>query len=98
MKLMDEPRAEGEVFNVGSMEEVSILDVAERAIAATGSSSQISCLPYEEAYERGFEDMRRRVPDISKIEDLVGWRPSRTLDVIIAEVVQEAKAHRKEQG
>jgi UDP-glucose 4-epimerase len=97
-KLMEEPKAEGDVFNVGSTDEVTILDVAERVIGATGSSSKIRFIPYEEAYAKGFEDMRRRVPDISKIHDLTGWKPQRELDSIIAEVVEEARALRKEQG
>jgi UDP-glucose 4-epimerase len=90
--LMDEPRAEGDVFNVGSMEEVTILDVAERIIAATGSSSTIEFVPYDEAYETGFEDMRRRLPDISKIRSLIGWEPRHTLDEVISEVIAEARA------
>lgn len=90
--LIDEPRAEGDVFNVGSMEEVTILDVAERIIAATGSSSTIEFVPYEDAYEAGFEDMRRRLPDISKIHSLIGWEPRRTLDEVISEVVAETRA------
>ncbi len=84
--LMDEPQAEGDVFNIGSTEEVTILELAERILQATGSSSRIDKIPYEEAYEKGFEDMRRRVPDTTKIESLIGWQPTRTLDQIIQEV------------
>jgi UDP-glucose 4-epimerase len=86
--LLDDPRAEGEVFNVGSTEEVSIRDLAERVIRISGSSSGIRYVPYEEAYADGFEDMRRRVPDISRIGSLTGWSPKRTLDEIIAEMVE----------
>ena len=87
LRLLDDPRAEGDVFNVGSMEEVSILELAERVIRATGSSSTISLVPYEKAYDEGFEDMMRRVPDITKIKELTGWEPKRSLDEIVDEVV-----------
>jgi len=89
--LLDTPSAEGDVFNVGSTEEVTMLELAERVIAAAGSSSEIQLVPYDVAYERGFEDMRRRVPDISKIERTIGWRPERELDQIIKEVLEEMR-------
>jgi nucleoside-diphosphate-sugar epimerase len=76
----------GEIVNVGSQEEVSILELARRVIDVTNSASSIALIPYEEAYEEGFEDMHRRVPDISKIERMIGWRPSRSLDEIILDV------------
>jgi nucleoside-diphosphate-sugar epimerase len=87
LRLLDEPAAEGEVFNVGSTEEVTIKELAERVIAAAGSSSEIRLVPYDEAFPEGFEDMQRRVPDISKIGAAVGWKPERSLDNIIAELV-----------
>ena len=88
--LINEPAAEGDVFNVGNTEEVTMLELAERVIAATNSSSTISMIRYEEAWEElGFEDMRRRVPDISKIGGLIGWQPKRTLDEIITELATE---------
>ena len=87
--LLDEPRAEGDVFNVGSTEEVTIVDLAQRVIDATGSSSRIKFVPYAEAYEEGFEDMARRVPDTTKIKDLVGWSPRFDLDQIIKDVVDD---------
>ncbi len=77
----------GEVFNIGSTEEVSILELALRIKAATGSDSEITLVPYEEAYGEGFEDMRRRVPDISKIERVLDWRPTASLDQILDEVI-----------
>ncbi len=77
----------GEVFNIGSTEEVSILELARRVKAATGSDSEITLVPYEEAYGEGFEDMRRRVPDISKIERVLDWRPTASLDQILDEVI-----------
>jgi UDP-glucose 4-epimerase len=86
--LLDHPGAVGEVFNVGNTEEVTILALAERVKALSGSSSEISLVPYETAYEAGFEDMRRRVPDLSKIKDLIGYKPSRSLDDILRDVIE----------
>ena len=74
--LAREPEAVGEVFNVGNdTEEVTILELAERVKARTGSESEISLVPYEKAYEEGFEDMQRRVPDLSKLRALTGYEP-----------------------
>jgi UDP-glucose 4-epimerase len=80
-------RAVGQVFNVGNTEEVSIRELAERIKKATGSGSEIVTIPYEEAYEAGFEDMPRRVPDLSKIHALTGYSPKVSLDQIIERVV-----------
>lgn len=91
LRVLREPSAEGDVFNVGSTEEITMLSLAERVIDAAGSSSTISLIPYEDAYEEGFEDMRRRVPDISKINKAVGWLPERNLDRIIKEMIAEAR-------
>jgi UDP-glucose 4-epimerase len=79
--------AYGEVFNIGSQEEISIYGLAERVRGLTGSGSEIVVIPYEEAYEAGFEDMPRRVPDTGKIEAATGWRPTRTLEETLADVV-----------
>ena len=87
MALVDEPKAVGEIFNVGSEGEVSINDLAERIKKMTGSSSRIVHVPYEDAYQEGFEDMERRVPDITKIKRLVGYQNTHTLDDILAKVV-----------
>jgi UDP-glucose 4-epimerase len=89
--LVEYEPAYGEVINVGSQEECSILELAERVIDVTGSPSETTLIPYSEAYEEGFEDMHRRVPDISKITAMIGWQPTRVLDEIIADV---ASAHR----
>ncbi len=86
MKLMEHPDAVGEVFNVGSTEEVSITTLAQRIRAITGSQSEIVYIPYGEAYEQGFEDMPRRVPDISKVCEFIGFAPQTSLDYIIQEV------------
>ena len=86
-KLMIESRAIGEVFNIGNTEEVTILELARRVKAITGSASPIVTIPYDQAYEAGFEDMPRRVPDLSKIEQLIGYHPAVGLDEIITRVV-----------
>ncbi len=87
VKLMDEETAVGEVFNIGSSEEISILDLAERVKMLTNSKSEIVFVPYEEAYEAGFEDMPRRVPDTTKISNLTGFQTTYTLDQILETVI-----------
>jgi UDP-glucose 4-epimerase len=89
--LAAEPRAVGQVFNIGNTEEVTIGDLAERVRAATGSSSDIVRIPYEEAYDAGFEDMPRRVPDLTKIRALVGYAPTETLDEILSRVIESTR-------
>ena len=93
LKLMVEPAAVGHVFNVGNTEEVSISALAERIKKATGSSSEIVLIPYDEAYEAGFEDMPRRVPDLSKIQSVIGYEPKVQLDEIIERVVEEKRSY-----
>jgi UDP-glucose 4-epimerase len=85
--MMAEERAYGNVFNVGATSEISMLDLAGRIIELTGSDSDISMIPYGEAYGEGFEDMYRRVPDIAKVQALIGWTPTRVLDDIVGDVV-----------
>jgi UDP-glucose 4-epimerase len=85
--LINEPRAVGQVFNIGNGKEISIGDLAERIKTLTGSASPIVKIPYEQAYEAGFEDMPRRVPDISKIRALVGYEPTVELDEILTRVI-----------
>jgi UDP-glucose 4-epimerase len=92
LKLMVEPRAVGEVFNIGNTEEVSIRGLAERVKAITGSASEIVTIPYDQAYEAGFEDMPRRMPDLSKIAALIGYRPEVGLDEIIRRVVESRRS------
>jgi len=87
VKLMDKDDAVGQVFNIGSNTEISILELAERVKEITRSDSEIVFVPYDEAYEEGFEDMPRRVPNISKISDLVGFHPNMSLDGILQRVV-----------
>lgn len=85
--LVREPKAVGEVFNIGNGEEVSIRELAEKVKAKTGSDSPIVTIPYDQAYEAGFEDMPRRVPDITKIGNLVGYAPTVHLDEILDRVI-----------
>jgi len=87
VKLMDHEEAVGQVFNIGSTEEISIGALAERIKALTKSDSEIVLVPYSEAYEEGFEDMPRRVPDIAKIQALVGFRPDTSLETILREII-----------
>jgi UDP-glucose 4-epimerase len=87
VRLMDSDQAVGEVFNIGSTEEVSILELAERVRKLTGSTSEIVLVPYDEAYEEGFEDMPRRVPDIGKVRALTGFEPQTRLDEILRSVI-----------
>lgn len=86
-KLIKEPKAVGDVFNIGSQEEITIEQLAKLIIKLTGSRSEIQYIPYEQAYEEGFEDMQRRVPDISKINKLIGFKPTFTLPTIIKDIV-----------
>ena len=90
--LLDHPGAVGDVFNVGAPYELSINRLARIVIDAVGSTSSVVHIPYEEAYEEGFEDMERRVPDISKIQALTGWQPTLGLDRIVADVLQSERA------
>jgi UDP-glucose 4-epimerase len=85
--LMERPDAYGQVFNIGNTEEVSILGLAQRVIAQSGSTSEIVFVPYERAYEPGFEDMSRRVPDVGKIGQLIGWTPTISLERILDDVI-----------
>lgn len=87
MRLMDEPKAVGEVFNVGSNQEITILELAKKVKELTQSGSEITFTPYDEAYEEGFEDMPRRIPDISKVNRLVGFKPAMPLDGILRTVI-----------
>ena len=86
--LAENPQAVGDVYNIGGDHEVTILELAERIKYLTGSSSRIVLVPYDEAYEEGFEDMMRRVPDISKIRHLIGYSPTHTLDEILMSVIE----------
>ncbi len=90
--LAGEPRAVGQVFNIGNTEEISISDLAQRVKTMTGSSSDIVRIPYGQAYEAGFEDMPRRVPSLSKIREYVGYAPTIGLEEILRRVVDHTRA------
>lgn len=87
MRVMEHPGAVGRIFNIGNNEEVSILQLARRVIDLTGSSSTIQMVPYDIAYEAGFEDMARRIPDLTRIRALIGYEPKASLDEIILRIV-----------
>ncbi|WP_169985778.1 NAD-dependent epimerase/dehydratase family protein [Microbispora sp. H10836] len=90
--LLDDERAVGQTFNVGSSDEVGILELAKLIIELSGSTSGVDLVPYAEAYGRGFEDMTRRVPDTGRLRGLTGWTPALSLDDILLETIAEARA------
>ena len=92
MKLVNEPKAIGQVFNIGNKQEVTILQLAEIVKSLTGSASRIEFVPYDKAYEEGFEDMPRRVPDLTKVTQLVGYEPKVQLNEIITRVIEYFRA------
>ncbi|MDQ3648278.1 MAG: GDP-mannose 4,6-dehydratase [Actinomycetota bacterium] len=92
IELMNREEAYGEVFNVGSTNEISVWDLAERVRSAADSESEIVTVPYEEAYEEGFGDMVRRVPDTAKLHRLTGWGPTIGLGEILEDVIDHQRA------
>ena len=91
LKLVEQPDAVGEIFNIGGGEEITIERLAHTVKDRLSSPSIITYIPYEQAYEQGFEDMRKRAPDISKIERLIGYKPRYSLGDIIADVAEYQK-------
>jgi nucleoside-diphosphate-sugar epimerase len=89
LKLVVEPKAIGQVINIGNMQEVTITQLAERVRDLSGSKSVIKHIPYDEAYESGFEDMPRRVPDLSRVKGLIGYEPKHNLDDILVHVIDD---------
>ncbi len=94
--LLDNPASYGEIYNIGSEHGISIKHLAEVIIKRTHSSSELQFVPYSEAYEAGFEDMRRRRPDTNKIRSLINWQPEHTLEKIIDDVAARFRAHPEE--
>jgi UDP-glucose 4-epimerase len=88
VKLMDSDDSVGDVFNIGSNQEISILDLAKRVKELTDSDSEIVFVPYDEAYEEGFEDMPRRIPDVTKVNKLIAFKPEKRLDEILQAVIE----------
>ncbi|MGH9195363.1 MAG: NAD-dependent epimerase/dehydratase family protein [Acidimicrobiia bacterium] len=91
VELMDHPEARGRVFNVGGTEEVSMTDLAHKIVDLSDSASKIRYMSYEDAYEEGFEDMQRRVPDITRARELIGFEPRVGLEEIIRLVIEEQR-------
>ena len=89
---MDAPATSGEIFNVGSRNWISIVELAQRVLELTGSSSELVYVPYDEVYGQGIEDMLHRIPAIEKIQAAIGWEPTRSLDEILADVIAELRA------
>ena len=87
------PETVGKTINIGNNQEISMFDLAQKIISITNSKSKIVYLPYEEVYGRDFEDMARRVPNLDLIRSLVGWRPTRNLDTIILDIVQDLRSN-----
>jgi UDP-glucose 4-epimerase len=85
--LAEHPEAVGEVFNVGGDNEITILDLAKKVKELTGSTSEIVFIPYDKAYEEGFEDMQRRIPDLKKVKKIIGYEPTLTLDQTLERVI-----------
>ena len=98
VRLLDTPSADGEVYNIGTDQEVSIKGLAEKVIAATGSESKIEFVSYDSVYPVGFEDMMRRLPSVAKLQAAIDFRPMRTLDEIIADIIDEKRAHAGDKG
>jgi UDP-glucose 4-epimerase len=91
LRLLDEPAAIGQTFNVGSSHEISIRELAETIITRTGGGSRIQLIPYDQAYESGFEDMQRKVPDATKLRLLTGWTPRHSLDDVLTDAIAHAE-------
>jgi UDP-glucose 4-epimerase len=91
VELPRHPAAAGQIFNVGSTEEITIAELARRVKTAAASASAVRCIPYAQVYDASFEDMRRRVPDIGKIRSLIGWQPTRSLAEILQGMVAEQR-------
>jgi UDP-glucose 4-epimerase len=89
--LMNEPRAEGQVVNIGGAEPVTMLELAQRIKDLTQSASPITLVPYEQAYGAGFEDIRLRVPDLARLHELIGYRPTFSLDAILRDMVEDGR-------
>jgi UDP-glucose 4-epimerase len=87
------PETVGKTINIGNNQEISMFDLAQKIISLTNSKSKIVYLPYEEVYGRDFEDMARRVPNLDLIRSLVGWQPTRNLDTIILDIVQDLRSN-----
>jgi UDP-glucose 4-epimerase len=91
LRLAETPSAVGEVFNIGCPHEITILELARKIVALTGSASPLRFIPYDQAFERGFEDMRRRVPDVSKLLAAIGYAPHTPLEENLNRIIQHMR-------
>jgi UDP-glucose 4-epimerase len=91
IRLAETPAAVGEAFNIGCAQEITILDLARKILALTSSASPLQFIPYDQAYERGFEDMRRRVPDVSKLRSTIGYAPHTSLEENLSRIIQHMR-------
>ncbi len=98
MRLLDLPAAYGEVFNIGTDREISIGELAAKVRTMTGSRSEIALVPYNEAYGAGFEDMERRLPDLAKVRERIGYEPRFTLEQILHDVIEYVRAQMETSG
>ncbi len=89
--LMEDAKTSGEIYNIGSQDRISILDLAERVRTATGSGSELAFVPYDQVYGQGIEDIFHRVPSIDKVGSAIGWAPTLQLDRILADVIDHAR-------
>ena len=92
LALWDSPFGDGEAFNLGGFEEIRIIDLAKRILKMTNSKSELQFIPYEILRSRGFEDMARRLPDISKIKAVTGWRPQANIDDVLTDYLESIRA------
>jgi nucleoside-diphosphate-sugar epimerase len=90
--LMDSPNTSGEIYNVGSPNRIRIIDLADQIRQALGSSSELVFVPFDQVYGQGIEDMLHRIPSIAKVGAAVGWRPERSLDDILADVIEDKRS------
>jgi UDP-glucose 4-epimerase len=97
VRLLKTPEAVGQIFNIGSDQEITINELAQFVKEVTGSDSVIEKIPYDDAYSSGFEDMQRRMPNISKLEKYIGYRPSTPLSKIVDDLIVEKRSSRHEQ-
>lgn len=92
VRLMAAPDVTGQVYNIGNDQEITIMALAEQVVAATGSASEIRLIPYEDVYPVGFEDMERRLPDVTKLEKAISFRPTRSLANIISDILEQRRS------
>ncbi len=97
-RLMADPDTAGKIYNVGSTEVVTILELAQRVLAATGSSSELVFVPYAEVYGQGIEEMFQRIPSIDRIRAAIGWEPATDLDAILADVIEHVRRQAERPG